>query len=40
MIASVGFVSTIVSLALAITVVSPLLLVILLIIDWKKGKQW
>ena len=40
MIASVGFLSTIVTVALAITVVSPILLIVLLILDWTKGKQW
>jgi hypothetical protein len=40
MIASVGFLSTIVTVAVAITVISPILLIILLILDWTKGKQW
>jgi hypothetical protein len=40
MIASVSFFSTIVTVALAITVISPILLIILLILDWTKGKQW
>ena len=40
MIASVSFLSTVVTIALAITVISPILLVILLVLDWTKGKQW
>jgi hypothetical protein len=38
--ASVSFLSTIVISALAITVISPILLIILLVLDWTKGKQW
>jgi hypothetical protein len=40
MIASFSFLSTIVTVASAITVISTVLLFILLVLDWTKGKQW
>ena len=40
MTASAGFLSMLVSIALLITIVSPVVLIILLIRDWKRGEQW
>ena len=40
MTASVGLLATLVSVALAMTAVSLLVLLGLLIKDWKKGKLW
>jgi hypothetical protein len=40
MTASLAFFSILVSVAFAITVVSPMVLIIFLIRDWKRGEQW
>ena len=40
MTASLQLFSILVSVAFAITVFSPIVLVILLIRDWKRGEQW
>lgn len=40
MTASVSFLTMLVSIALLITMVSPVVLVIFLILDLKRGKQW
>ena len=40
MIASVSFLSVLVSAALGITMVSPIVLIIFLIRDWRRGQQW
>lgn len=40
MTASVGFLSALVSIAILITMVSPVVLIIFLIRDWKRGEQW
>jgi uncharacterized protein YoxC len=40
MTASLGFFSALVSIALVITVISPIVLIIFLIRDWKRGEQW
>jgi hypothetical protein len=40
MTASVGFLSILVSVALLATMVSPIVLIIFLIRDWKRGQQW
>lgn len=40
MTASEGFLSTMVTGALALTIVAPITLIILLIVDWKKGRLW
>lgn len=40
MTASVGFLSMLVGIALLITMVSPVVLIIFLIRDWKRGEQW
>ena len=40
MIVSSGFLSTMVGIALAITVIAPVILVILWIRDWIKGQLW
>ncbi|WP_455219459.1 hypothetical protein [Kaarinaea lacus] len=40
MTASVSFLSMLVSTALLITMVSPIVLIIFLIRDWKRGEQW
>lgn len=40
MIISAGALATVVSIAVAITVAAPLLLIGLLIRDWKKGQLW
>lgn len=40
MTASVGFLSLLVSAALIITMISPVVLILFLIIDWKRGEQW
>lgn len=37
---SVSFLSVMVSIALAVTVVAPIALLILWINDWKKGQLW
>lgn len=38
--ASVGFLSTLVGAALALTVLAPVLLLVLLYLDWKGGRLW
>lgn len=40
MTASLGFFSTLVSVAVIMTVISPIVLIIFLIRDWKRGEQW
>lgn len=40
MTASVSFLSILVSAALLITMVSPVVLIVFLIRDWKRGQQW
>jgi len=40
MTASVGILSTLVGVALLMTMVSPVALIIFLILDWKRGQQW
>ncbi len=40
MILSSGAFATLVTVALAITVAAPILLLLLLIRDWKKGQMW
>lgn len=40
MIASSGFLSVLVTIALAVTIVSPIILIVLWIRDWKKGQLW
>ncbi len=40
MMVSSGFLATLVTVALVITIVSPLLLLVLLINDWRQGRQW
>lgn len=40
MTASVGVLSALVSIALFITMLSPVVLIIFLILDWKRGEQW
>lgn len=40
MTASAGFLSILVGLALLATMVSPILLIVFLIRDWKRGQQW
>lgn len=40
MTASVGFFTILVSLALVITMISPILLILFLIRDWRRGEQW
>ena len=40
MTASVGFLTILVSLALLATMISPIVLIIFLILDWKRGQQW
>ena len=40
MTASVQFLTILVSTALLITMVSPVILIIFLIRDWKRGEQW
>ena len=40
MTASVGFLTFLVGAALLITMVSPIVLIIFLIRDWKRGEQW
>ena len=38
--ASVSFLTMLVSIALLVTMVSPIVLIIFLIRDWKRGEQW
>lgn len=40
MTASVDFLSSLVSVALFITMLSPIVLIVFLIRDWKRGEQW
>jgi hypothetical protein len=40
MIASLGLFSTLVSIALLMTIITPIVLIVLLIRDWKRGTQW
>lgn len=40
MTASIGLLSTLVSVALLMTVATPIILIVLLIKDWKRGTQW
>ncbi|WP_455375488.1 hypothetical protein [Kaarinaea lacus] len=40
MMASVTVLSALVGVALLITMVSPVVLIVFLILDWKGGKQW
>lgn len=40
MTASVGFLSILVSIALLATMISPIVLIIFLIRDWRRGQQW
>ena len=40
MTASVGVLSALVSVALFITILSPIVLIIFLVLDWKRGEQW
>lgn len=40
MIASVELLSFLVSAALILTVATPIILIVLLIRDWKRGTQW
>lgn len=40
MTASIGFLTFLVSAALLITMVSPIVLIIFLVRDWKRGEQW
>ncbi|MGD8558839.1 MAG: hypothetical protein PVH04_04205 [Gammaproteobacteria bacterium] len=40
MTASLGFFSTLVSIAFVMTVISPIVLLGFLIRDWKRGEQW
>lgn len=40
MIASTGFLATLVSIAIAVTIVSPLVLLIFLFLDFKRKQLW
>ena len=40
MMISVNFLATLVSIALAVTLVSPFILLILWFRDWRKGRLW
>ena len=40
MTASVNFLSMLVSIAMLITMVSPVVLIMFLIRDWRRGEQW
>ena len=40
MTASVDFLTMLVSMAVLITMVSPVILILFLIRDWKRGEQW
>lgn len=40
MTASIGFLSVVISIAVAVTIVSPLILLILWFKDWKSKKIW
>jgi len=40
MTASIGFLTLLVTIALLATMVSPVVLIIFLILDWKRGQQW
>jgi hypothetical protein len=40
MIASEGFLSLLVTIAVVMTMISPVLLLAFLIRDWKRGEQW
>ncbi|MEJ2143350.1 MAG: hypothetical protein P8Y24_13565 [Gammaproteobacteria bacterium] len=40
MIASSGFISVMVSIALMVTIIAPIVLIILWLKDWKKGQLW
>jgi len=40
MIASSGFLSLIVTIALGMAVLTPIILISLFIRDWKRGEQW
>lgn len=40
MIVSAGFLGILVSIALAVTIIAPIILIVLWINDWKKGQLW
>ena len=40
MMASSSFLSFIVLLALGITILTPIILIVLFVRDWKRGEQW
>lgn len=40
MIISAGFLTAIVSMALLVTIISPIVLIYLWVHDWKKGQLW
>ena len=40
MIVSSGFLSVMVTIALTVTIIAPIVLIILWIKDWKKGQLW
>lgn len=40
MIASTGFLSVLVTVCLAVTAAAPVVLLIMLVRDWKKGNLW
>jgi len=40
MTATAGFLATMVTVALAVTTLAPLVLLVMLIRDWKKGQLW
>jgi hypothetical protein len=40
MIVSSGFLGIMVSIALAVTIIAPIILIILWIKDWKEGQLW
>lgn len=40
MMASLALLSTLVNIALLVTLLSPLVLLVLLVVDWKKGRLW
>lgn len=40
MMASLALLSTLVNIALLVTLLSPLVLLVLLVVDWKKRRLW
>jgi len=40
MTASLGFFSTLVTVAFVVTIISPIVLIAFLIRDWRRGEQW